>query len=215
MKFKNVFFINGTAYAGKSTVLKMLAEKYDGILCEENYHDSKLSELDSSEFPALTYIRDMTDWRDFIRRTPDEYEAWVKEVTKECEVLELEILEKLSCQGKLVFVDTNISVETLWDISDKDHVLIMLAEPETSVNRFFERPDREKQFLYRLLMQEEDSAQAMDNFRECLNRINSREIYNGFLMSGFNVILRDDNRSVDETLKLAEEAFGLKSTSEG
>ena len=214
MKFKNVFFINGTAYAGKSTVLKMLAEKYDGILCEENYHDSKLSELDSSEFPALTYIRDMTDWRDFIRRTPDEYEAWVKEVTKECEVLELEILEKLSCQGKLVFVDTNISVETLWDISDKDHVLIMLAEPETSVNRFFERPDREKQFLYRLLMQEEDSAQAMDNFRECLNRINSREIYNGFLNSGFNVILRDDNRSVDETLKLAEEAFGLKSTSE-
>ena len=155
MKFKNVFFINGTAYAGKSTVLKMLAEKYDGILCEENYHDSKLSELDSSEFPALTYTRDMTDWRDFIRRTPDEYEAWVKEVTKECEVLELEILEKLSCQGKLVFVDTNISVETLWDISDKDHVLIMLAEPETSVNRFFERPDREKQFLYRLLMQEE------------------------------------------------------------
>lgn len=209
MKFKNVFFINGTAYAGKSTVLKMLAEKYDGILCEENYHDSKLSELDSSEFPALTYTRDMTDWRDFIRRTPDEYEAWVKEVTKECEVLELEILEKLSCQGKLVFVDTNISVETLWDISDKDHVLIMLAEPETSVNRFFERPDREKQFLYRLLMQEEDSAQAMDNFRECLNRINSREIYNGFLNSGFNVILRDDNRSVDETLKLAEEAFGL------
>lgn len=215
MKFKNVFFINGTAYAGKSTVLKMLAEKYDGILCVENYHDSKLSELDSSEFPALTYTRDMTDWRDFIRRTPDEYEAWVKEVTKECEVLELEILEKLSCQGKLVFVDTNISVETLWDISDKDHVLIMLAEPETSVNRFFERPDREKQFLYRLLMQEEDSAQAMDNFRECLNRINSREIYNGFLNSGFNVILRDDNRSVDETLKLAEEAFGLKSTSEG
>lgn len=209
MKFKNVFFINGTAYAGKSTVLKMLAEKYDGILCEENYHDSKLSELDSSEFPALTYTRDMTDWRDFIRRTPDEYEAWVKEVTKECEVLELEILEKLSCQGKLVFVDTNISVETLWDISDKDHVLIMLAEPETSVNRFFERPDREKQFLYRLLMQEDDSAQAMDNFRECLNRINSREIYNGFLNSGFNVILRDDNRSVDETLKLAEEAFGL------
>lgn len=214
MKFKNVFFINGTAYAGKSTVLKMLAGKYDGILCEENYHDSKLSELDSSEFPALTYTRDMTDWRDFIRRTPDEYEAWVKEVTKECEVLELEILEKLSCQGKLVFVDTNISVETLWDISDKDHVLIMLAEPETSVNRFFERPDREKQFLYQLLMQEEDSAQAMDNFRECLNRINSREIYNGFINSGFNVILRDDNRSVDETLKLAEEAFGLKSTSE-
>ena len=29
-KFKNVYFFNGTAYAGKSTMVKLLAEKYDG-----------------------------------------------------------------------------------------------------------------------------------------------------------------------------------------
>lgn len=34
-RFKNVYFINGTAYAGKSTMVKMLAEKYNGIACEE------------------------------------------------------------------------------------------------------------------------------------------------------------------------------------
>lgn len=39
MKFNNVYFINGTAYAGKSTMIKLLADKYDGIACEENYHD--------------------------------------------------------------------------------------------------------------------------------------------------------------------------------
>lgn len=102
MRFKNIYFINGTAYAGKSTMLRMLAEKYNGILCEENYHDTKLSELDSIEFPALTYTRDLKDWRDFIRRTPDEYEAWIKEVTKECAILELGILEELSKQEKPV-----------------------------------------------------------------------------------------------------------------
>lgn len=32
----NIFFINGTAYAGKSTMVKRLAEKYNGIACEEN-----------------------------------------------------------------------------------------------------------------------------------------------------------------------------------
>ena len=36
--FKNVYFINGTAYAGKSTMVHMLAEAHDGIECEENYH---------------------------------------------------------------------------------------------------------------------------------------------------------------------------------
>ena len=209
MKFENIYFINGTAYAGKSTMLRMLTEKYNGILCEENYHDTKLSDLDSVEFPALTYTRDLKDWRDFIRRTPDEYEAWVKEVTKECAVLELGILEELSKQDKPVFVDTNIPIEKLWKISDKAHVLIMLADPEISVNSFFERPDREKQFLYKLLLNEEKPTEAMDNFKECLKRVNSREIYNDFLNSGFNVVLRDDSRTIEETLLLVEKAFGL------
>lgn len=209
MKFDNVYFINGTAYAGKSTMVKMLAEKYNGILCEENYQDRKLAELDSNEFPALTYTRDLKDWRDFIRRTPCEYEKWIHDVTKECAVLELQILEGLAKENKPVFVDTNIPSEMLWEISDKDHVLIMLAEPEISVNRFFERPDREKQFLYQLLLNEENPTEAMYNFRECLKRVNSREIYNAFLNSGFHVILRDDGRTIEETFALVEKAFGL------
>ena len=192
MKFDNVYFINGTAYAGKSTMTKMLAEKYNGILCEENYHDVKLPELSKDEFPALTYTRDLKDWREFIRRTPDEYEDWVKAVTKECANLELKILEELAKEGKTIFVDTNIPIEMLWEISDKEHVLIMLADPEISAQRFFERPDREKQFLYQLLMTEENPEKAMSNFRECLRRVNSREVYQKFLNSGFHVILRDE-----------------------
>lgn len=54
----------------------------------------------------------------------------------------------------------------LWEISDKEHVLIMLADPEVSVNRFFERPDREKQFLYNLLLNVENHTKAMENFKE-------------------------------------------------
>ncbi len=40
----DVYYIIGTAYAGKSTMVKLLAEKYDGIACEENYHDSMVDE---------------------------------------------------------------------------------------------------------------------------------------------------------------------------
>lgn len=210
MKFKNVYFINGNAYAGKSTMVKLLAEKYNGVLCEENYHNAYLSDLDKNEFPGLTYTRDLKDWRDFIRRTPDEYEHWINITSKECEILELQILEDLIKEDKLIFVDTNISIKTLSKISDKDHVLIMLADPDISVNRFFERPDREKQFLYKLLLNEEDPEKALLNFRNCLKRINTKEKYNEFLNSGFNVILRDEKRSIDETLKLVERSFKLK-----
>lgn len=210
MKYNNVYFINGTAYAGKSTMAKLLAEKYDGVLCEENYHNALLDNLDSNEFPGLTYTRDLKNWKHFVRRTPDEYENWINTVTKECEILELEILEEVSKQNKKVFVDTNVSIETLKKISDKDHVLIMLADPNISVNRFFDRPDREKQFLYQLLITEDNPQKALDNFRECLKRVNNEKSYNKFLNSGFNVIIRDDKRSIEETLEIVEEKFKLK-----
>ncbi len=209
MFFENAYFIRGSAYAGKSTTVKLLAEKYVGIQCEENYHDRLLDELDSKEFPCLTYTRDLKDWHDFIRRTPEEYSAWVDGVAKECEILELRILKDLCKQGRPVFVDTNISLETLREIAPHDHVLIMLADPMISVNRFFERPDREKQFLYKLIMEEPDPEKALENYRQGLMLINSQERYDRYLDSGFNVIKRDENRTVEQTVLLAEKAFGL------
>ncbi len=207
--FENVYFITGTAYAGKSTMVKMLAEKYHGILCEENYHDVLLPELDKAEFPCLTYTRDLENWSDFIRRTPDQYAAWIAGCEKECTVLELKLLKELSWQEKKVFVDTNISLDVLRQITDHDHVLIMLTDPTISVNRFFDRPDKEKQFLYQLLMKESDPEAALKNFRECLKRINSQEAYERFLHAGFNTFLRDDGLSLEETLTCVEKLLKL------
>lgn len=206
----DIYYIIGTAYAGKSTMVKLLAEKYDGIACEENYHDRLVDEkLDKNEFPCLCYTRDIQDWREFIRRTPEEYASWIDGVAEECEVLELRILDELKKQRRRIFVDTNISIETLKKISDTDHVLVMLSDQMISVNRFFERPDREKQFLYQLLMQEPDPDAAMANFREMLMRVNSEKVYNRFLYSGFKVLLRDDSRTIEETLGIIEEMMRL------
>ena len=92
----------------------------------------------------------------------------------------------------------------------KSTMVHLLADPEISVRRFFERPDREKQFLYRLILEEPDPEAAMENYRQGLARINSRERYERFLHSGFPVILRDESRRVEETLALVERAFGLR-----
>ena len=210
MRFDNAYFITGTAYAGKSTMVKLLAEKYNGILCEENYHDQLLPGLDSTEFPFLTYTRDLEDWHDFIRRTPEEYKAWMDGVSRECEILELRLLDGLKDQGRPVFVDTNISIETLKSITPEDHVLVMLADPQISVRRFFERPDREKQFLYRLIMDEPDPEKVMENYRKGLMLINSQENYDRYLHSGFHVIIRDESRSIEQTLEMVEKVFGLQ-----
>jgi hypothetical protein len=95
-------------------------------------------------------------------------------------------------------------------ISDNDHVLIMLTDPNESVNRFFDRPDLEKQFLYQLLLKEKNPDLAIENFKNCLKRINSIENYNKFYTSGFNVLIKDESRSIDETLEIVEKYFKLK-----
>lgn len=62
--FQNVFFINGTAYAGKSTMIKMLSEKYNGVCCGENYNEKLFYLMDPVHQPNLCYFQTMSDWPD-------------------------------------------------------------------------------------------------------------------------------------------------------
>ena len=207
--FENAYFIIGTSYAGKSTMVKELAKKHGGVACEENYHDHYPGELDAHEFPCLTYTRDLKDWHDFIRRSPQDYKAWIDGAKKECEILELRMLPDICNQGKPVFVDTNISIETLRLVAPNNHVVVMLSDPQIAIHRFFDRPDPEKQFLYRLIMEEPDPEKAMENYRKGLELICSQESYDELLHSGFPVVFRDENRTIEQTVKLIEETFGL------
>ncbi|MCR5274129.1 MAG: AAA family ATPase [Clostridiales bacterium] len=213
MDLSRVYFVIGTSYAGKSTIVKNLAKKHNGIALEENYHDAKLPELDSKEFPNLCYTRDLQDWHEFIRRTPEEYVRWIHDVKKECETVEFQILEELlpkpETQGKLIFVDTNICVDTLHKITDDKHVLVMMSDPIIAISRFFDRPDPEKQFLYMLMLEEPDPQAALDNYREILERLHSKESYDELKNSGYQIIFRDENRTQEETVELAEKIFGI------
>ena len=213
MDLSKVYFVIGTSYAGKSTIVKNLAKKHNGIALEENYQDEKLPELDAREFPNLCYTRDLQDWHEFIRRTPEEYVRWVNGAKKECETVELsilsEVLSKEESKGKLIFVDTNISIPTLHRISDEKHVLVMMSDPEIAISRFFDRPDPEKQFLYQLMLEEPDPKAALDNYREILVQLHSKESYDELKNSGFPIIYRDEKRTQEETVELAENIFGI------
>ena len=63
--------------------------------------------------------------------------------------------------------------------------------------------------LYQQLLKEEDPEAALENFRQILIKINSRESYEQLLQSGFKVIERDDSRTVEETMSIIEEMLHL------
>ena len=206
---KNVYFINGTAYAGKSTMVRMLAEKYNGIECGENYHDKLMHLIDVSNQPNLKYFDTMSGWQEFVNRTPEEYDNWIQGVAKEAAELEILELIRLSESGKKIFVDTNISVEILRQISDYSHVAIMVSPQSISVEKFFDRPDEEKRFLLSKIMEAKNPAKTLKNFKECIAKVNSKEHYDEFVNSGFYVFKRDDSKTLDETLKIIENHFKL------
>lgn len=190
-------------------MVKLLAEKHGGICCGENYHMELLHLADPAHQPNLCYFDTMTDWQEFIGRTPAEYEAWTQGIRAEVIQLELIKLIQLIPSGKKVFVDTNISPETLRVISDYHHVAIMLSPQWMSVEQFFNRPDAEKQFLYQKILEAPDPEAAMDNFRRCMEAANSDAHYKEFAESGFFTHIRTENSTIEDTFRKLEEHFKL------
>lgn len=207
--FQNIYFINGTAYAGKSTMVRLLAEKYDGICCGENYHDKLMYCVDPEHHPNLAYFDTMSGWQEFISRTPEEYDAWITGCSREAAQLEIIMLIHLCQSSKKIFVDTNIPLDILKEISDYHHVAIMLCPAWMSVDRFFDRPDAEKQFLYQKLLESPDPQAAIANYRKCLEKINSPEHYRDFVESGFYTYIRNENSTIEGALHQLEQHFRL------
>lgn len=209
---KNVYFITGTAYAGKSTTVRMLADRYGMIFCGENYH-SAVSDLvaEPGAQPDICYLSSLTDWRDFVTRTPEEYERWIFSTGREAAEFEVAELIALSAGGKKIIADTNIPVDLLREISDYRRVAVMLAPQAMSVDRFFDRSDPEKQFLLRVIESCDDPQAVMENYRRGLARINSREHYDELADSGFFTVVRqDDGRDTrEEVCDRIARHFGL------
>ena len=138
---KNVYFITGTAYAGKSTTVKMLAERYNMVFCGENYHSVISSIVATPDVqPDLCYLNCLSDWKDFVNRSPEEYERWIFSTAKEAAEFEVAELISLPKDNKVI-VDTNIPLDLLKEISDYNHVAVMLSPQSMSVDRFFDRSD--------------------------------------------------------------------------
>ena len=207
---RNAYFLNGTAYAGKSTMVRLLAEKYNGICCGENYHLIFQEATDPEHQPCTGYFQTMSDWQEFVSRSPEEYASWIEGSAREAAEMEILRLVQLSQEGRRIFVDTNISVDILKEIAPWNHVAILFSPHSMSVERFFDRSDPEKQFILQQLQAHPDPEWAIANYRACLEKINSREVYDAFAASGLFTHVRTEESTIEGTLSILARHFGLE-----
>jgi len=208
---RNVLFINGTAYAGKSTMVQMLADKYGLIHCGENYDCVPNHLVTPETHPNYCYMQTMEDWQEFVNRTPQEYSDWITGNIRE--QVEFEIMHLISVsQEQKTIVDTNIPVDILCEIADYHQIAILLSPQSMSVDNFFDRPDPDKMFLKEQIMQSENPEQTMQNFLDGIARINSQESYDEFATSGFMTVVREnvEKDTKTETLATLAKHFGLE-----
>ena len=208
---RNVYFITGTAYAGKSTTVKMLADRYNMIFCGENYHIGVSDEIADDELqPDLCYRRNLKDWKDFVTRSPEEYERWIYNSGREGAGFEIAELISLARDNKVI-ADTSIPLDILKEISDYNHVAVMLSPQSMSVDRFFDRADPDKQFILSVIDSCEDSETVMENYRRGLSLINSQKHYDEYAESGFFTVVREDSGkdTREEVCDIIARHFGL------
>ncbi len=209
---KNVMFITGTAYAGKSTMVKMLADKYGLVHCGENYDCIPDGILTPEQYPNLCYFQTMKDWQEFVNRSPEEYEKWIFANMQEIAEFEIAFLIHISKSQKVI-VDTNIPLDILHEISDYNKVAVMLSPQSMSVEHFFDRDDPDKAFLYQQILKADNPKKTMENYCAGIARINSKEHYDELANSGYFTIIRKDTLTDTklETLGILAKHFGLTS----
>lgn len=207
---KNVFFINGTACSGKSTICKMLAEEFQMIHCEENFQLDKFLKIATpEEFPNLCYLKTMNSWEEFVSRKPREYSQWLRDTADE--MVSFELIEILSLpKDRLVIVDTNIPPEFLVKLCGYHNVAFLLSDEQMAIEGFFKREDHEKQFLLRIINDTPNPDITLKNFLEGIKLANGSDVHNRFINSGFKCFFRDESTDINIRYKEIKEHFQLK-----
>lgn len=193
-------------------MVKMLAERFGLIACGENYHSEASDKIAVPQYqPNICYFQTMSDWQEFVSRTPEEYAKWIKNTAAEAAQFEIAELLRLTAGGKKVIADTNIPLSVLKNISDYNRVAVMLSPQSDSVNRFFQREDEEKRFLLEQIKKSPTPEETYENFKNCVAAVNSTEEYNAYANSGFFTYLRTDFESDtrEDVLNILAKHFGF------
>jgi hypothetical protein len=212
---RNVYFINGESCAGKSTMVKMLAERYNMVFCGENYQSGMpdsfpRSELSRWKQPALCYFDTMSGWEEWLNMSPEEHYRWTTSCSQECIEVEISELMKRAANGQKVIVDTNIPPDVLREISDYHRVAIMIGDPELAVKRFFVRGDPDKRFMMEQIKLCKDPEATLVNFNDWLEYKPSVDYDWGH--TGLFTYKRTDyeNDTREEVLGILAKHFGLE-----
>lgn len=201
---RNVLFVAGTPYGGKSTLCTTLANKYGFYHYRENgAYSEHSSYAEPKNQPNLCYQRE--DFNEYFNRPPKEQSTWLHNSFREEAEMEIIDLIKLSEHQKVI-TDTIIPIDILMKIAEYNQVVLLLSPTEMTVAKMFDRDD--KQDMYNCIMSLPNPQASMKNFKDSLRYGNDQRIQD-FKDSGFKWFMRKEGENLDKRVVEIEKHFRL------
>lgn len=201
---KNVYFICGTACAGKTTMSKMLAEK----------HGFYLYDMDK-EYSAHRAISDELHQPDTCYHGKNFHEQWMRPIKEQArwninslkEQTEMVLIDliKLS-ENQIVVADVLYTPDYIPEIIDYNHLIFLTVDKSVIRETYFNRP--EKKEFYEFIKKQEMNSIYFENIFQSLELTNEIEqkLMND---SGFLILERTANSTKEMLLSQIEKHFGL------
>jgi len=211
---KNVYFLTGTALAGKTTMAKELSKKYGLIHFNDNWHEDNfkiwLSICDEKYQKQASKRNAVKDWEAYFSRTIEDFLSDNNgDYNGYNEYVEYAIIEliKLS-QNSKVIADICVPIGLLTEIADYNRIACLIALPElVTVENYGKRNDH-REFLECILsLSEPEKKIATQNE---LLRIGVDKIHAEAKKFGIFSIIRNNESTIENTLKTLEKHFGLR-----
>lgn len=201
---KNIYFIGGTACGGKTTMAKLIAQKYDMIYY--NADDAMRNHFkiaNKAEQPEMS--RKFKDAEEYFNRPINEYSRWILDINEEAFDMVILDLLKLS-KGKPIMAEGHFDAKLLKNIVSYDRAIFLFAEDDLIRRDYYSRDDKKPML---------DAIKKLKNPERVINHTldltcNITHIQlKGVEESGMLYFVRNFESTIEKTLKLIEEHFKL------
>ena len=215
---RNVYFLTGTALAGKTTMSKILSEKYGFVWFNYNHNGEPFKMWESicdEKYQPIKIERDNRfnkheeyDWDAHFNKSAEDIIAEQSGRDVNDEFLEFVMLEliKLS-QSKKVITDVSAPLELLVEITDYRRIACLLTSPELVTTANYGSRDDHKDYLEWIMSLNEPEKKIAKE--DEMFKIQTENIFKEVQKHKLFSILRNAESTVEGTLKLLEEHFML------
>ena len=134
---RNVFFILGCPCAGKTTVAKILTQRYNMFLLsgdERRFDYYKHADKEKHKYMTMD-ASSFWDW------SLDEMVDWERGVISEQTPMIIEELNRLSKEHDIVLFEGMMDIKYLLSVADRNHIVYLTVDREICEKDFFGRGD--------------------------------------------------------------------------